>query len=115
MTAEEAHELIGRCVVDADGRRLGCIVGITHHWHGGSSGLVSFRSWLRRRGLHVSLERAVLVDGTVRLGYRPRPALQLHMPRRLRGFRMPLDVLTMLILAVLTVMSFAYLAALTRL
>lgn len=61
------HGLIGRRIVGADGRRLGRIVGITHHPGGGVSGLVSCWSGLRRSGLQVSLERAVLVDGRVRL------------------------------------------------
>jgi sporulation protein YlmC with PRC-barrel domain len=67
VTPDEAHELIGHPVVDADGRRLGRVVGITHHWNGGMSALVSCRSRLRLSGLQVELAGAVLVDGSVQL------------------------------------------------
>jgi hypothetical protein len=74
------HSLIGRRVVGGDGRPLGSVIGITHHWDGGASGLLSCRSGLRRDGLEVSLEGATLIDGRVHL--RPlRPAMDVPLTR----------------------------------
>jgi hypothetical protein len=83
MSAEQMHGLIGRRVVDEDGRRLGEIVGITHHWDGGASALVSGGPWPWCEGRHVSLDRAVLVDDQVQLrdAHTLRPVLSGHRHR----------------------------------
>ena len=77
MDPEELHGLIGRRILNANGRRLGRIVGITHHWDGGASALVSCWAGLRRSGVQVSLERATIVDGSVHLGHHD-PELQVR-------------------------------------
>jgi hypothetical protein len=83
MSAEELHGLIGRRVVDEEGRHLGEIVGITHHWDGGASALVSSGRWPWSDGLHVSLDSARLVDGDAHLrgAHAPLPALSGHRHR----------------------------------
>jgi hypothetical protein len=67
MSVEQLHGLIGRRIVDEDGRHLGEIVGITHHWDGGASALVSAGRWPWSDGLHVGLDGAVLIDDDVHL------------------------------------------------
>jgi hypothetical protein len=80
MSAEELHRLIGRRVVDEDGRNLGRIVGITHHGDGGTSALVSGGRWPWSDGRHVSLDNALLIDHDVQLrgAVAPLPALSGH-------------------------------------
>jgi hypothetical protein len=83
MSAEGLHGLIGRRVVDDEGRHLGEIVGITHHWDGGASALVSGGRWPWSDGLHVSLGNALLIDDDVHLrgAHAPVPALSGHLHR----------------------------------
>jgi hypothetical protein len=82
MSPEELQRLIGRMVVDQDGRHLGRIVGITHHWDGGASALVSGGRWPWSDGRHVSLDDALLIDHDVHLrAIAPLPALSGHRHR----------------------------------
>lgn len=72
MNAEQLRRYVGRQVVDETGRRLGRVVGITHHGNGSASALVSGGRWPWSDGLQVPLDGAVLIDDRVHLG-RPQP------------------------------------------
>jgi hypothetical protein len=67
VNVEQLRRLVGRRVVDDDGRSLGEIVGITHHADGDASLLVSGGPWPWSDGRHVSVEGALLDEDGVRL------------------------------------------------
>jgi hypothetical protein len=83
MSAEQLHQLVGRRIVEEDGRPLGRIVGITHHWDGRASALVSGGRWPWSDGFLLDLDGAVLVDDDVHLrrAHPSRPVVAGHRHR----------------------------------